>query len=119
MTNDLGDFVRAEVTRAEADLAAFRSGALNVVAIAGGLVALVTGFLSVAAGGATDILPTGARWLVSAAMLAFIGAAACALKLNLPADITAADDDALTDLVENTGRQPDGTSRPRPSWSTT
>lgn len=101
MANDLGDFIRTEVGRAEADFVSFRSKALSVVVLSGGIVALVTGFLSVAAGSAQDILPSGARWLVVAAMLAFVFSTACALIMNLPSDVTASDEGELGPLVED------------------
>ena len=100
MANQLGELIAAEAARAETDFQSFRNKALSVVAVAGGLVALVTGFLSVAAGSEENILPSGARCILAAAMLAFVSATMCALKINLPTEVTLSDESALATFVE-------------------
>jgi hypothetical protein len=87
MTSDLGDLIKAEVLRAETDFQAFRTRAISVVAVAGGLVALTTGFLSVAAGSNKDILPSDGRWPLVLALTCFVLSTVCALAINLPANV--------------------------------
>jgi len=69
--------------------------------VSGGLVALVTGFLSLAAGSDTVVVPVGARWLVIVAMLAFVVSTCAALVINMPSEIVPGDADALEGLVND------------------
>jgi hypothetical protein len=100
MASDLGELIKSEVLRAEADFQAFRTRAISVVAVAGGLVALVTGFLSVAAGSNKDILPSGGRWPLVLAVACFVLSTVCALVINLPKEVDQADPDALLKFVD-------------------
>jgi len=87
VASDLGSLIAAEVTRAEADFQAFRTRALGIVSVAGGLVTLVAGFLSIAAGTNKDILPTEARCTVLLALLSYVAATVLALVINVPASV--------------------------------
>jgi predicted lysophospholipase L1 biosynthesis ABC-type transport system permease subunit len=100
MPSDLGDLIKAEVSRAESDFQAFRARAISVVAVAGGLVALVTGFLSVAAGSSKDILPSDGRWPLVLAVACFVLSTICALVINLPKAVDQADTEALRTFVD-------------------
>jgi hypothetical protein len=79
VSNYLGANVAAEVSRAEQDYQNVRSRALSLVGVSGGLVALVSGLLAIAAGSAKPVLPPNSRWTIGAALLAFVLSTICAL----------------------------------------
>lgn len=99
MDHPLGRVIEDEVKRAEADLEAFRSRALTLIGLSGGLVALTSGLTAIAAGARTDVLPDHGPGLLALALAGYVAAAICALMANLPRDVTPADADALEDLV--------------------
>ena len=87
--HDLGSFVSAEVTRAEAAYEGVRTRSLNTVGVAGALVALIAALIGLAAGSHKDILSSGARWTAAVALAAFVLSAICALIINVPARVVA------------------------------
>jgi hypothetical protein len=100
VANELGNLIGAAVARAETDFKAARDRALSVVGVAGGLVTLVAGFLSIAAGSEKDFLPSGGRWVVVGALLAYVLSTICALWVNLPTDATEASAKDLKKFAE-------------------
>jgi hypothetical protein len=64
--------------------ASLESRGLSVVTSAGALTALLLGVLSVLTRADATDLPIGARWCLAGAALAFVAAAALALKVNAP-----------------------------------
>lgn len=98
--NELGAYIAAEVTRTEQDYQNVRSRALNLVATSGGLVALVTGLLAIAAKTITSAIPTDSRWTIAIAMGSFIASTICALVVNYPQRVVSGDLTKLGALVE-------------------
>jgi hypothetical protein len=97
----LGGLVEAEVKRAEADLAVFRSRALSLVGLTGILVTFVSGLVAIAAGGQKDVLPDDGGILLLVVLVAYVAAAICALWVNLPGDVTAAKAADLQEMIED------------------
>ena len=101
MANDLGAFIATEVTRSEQDYQNVRSRALSLVGVSGGLVALVSGLLAIAAGSTKVVLPISSRWTVGAALVAFVASTICALVINKPQDVTASEVPSLRQQVKS------------------
>ncbi len=101
MPNDLGQFIKDEVARAEGDFQGFRTRSLNLVAMSGVLVTLTTGLLSVAAGSRNDVVPSSALWVVLVTMLAFILAAIFALMIHLTVMVRLPDETLLDTYVRD------------------
>jgi hypothetical protein len=99
--NQLGLYIASEVARAEQDYQNVRSRSLNLMTVSGGLVALVTGLLTVAAGTVKSVIPSNARWTVATAMGAFILSTVCALKINWPQNVESSEETKLNELIDN------------------
>jgi hypothetical protein len=100
VANELGVLIGAAVTRAETDFKSYRDRALSVVGLAGGLVTLTAGFLSIAAGSDKDFLPDNGRILVLLALLSYVSATVCALVVHLPSGATEVDPAVLKEFAE-------------------
>ena len=98
--NALGEYVAAEVTRAELDYQNVRSRALSLVAASGGLVALVSGLLAIAAGSSKSAVPSDSEWTIGIALGFFVISTICALEINLPQQVISGDVSKLGSLVE-------------------
>jgi hypothetical protein len=100
--NQLGLTISTEVTRAETDYQNVRSRALSVIGLSGGLVALVSGSIAIAAGSnKVDFAPLPARIALLLALLSFIVASVLALLINRPGTVNALTADELKDYAEN------------------
>jgi hypothetical protein len=100
MADAYARLIAAEVARDEADFKEFRARALSIISVAGGLVSLSTGLLAIAAGSRKDILPSGAGWLLSAALGAYVTACVLALRVNRPVLIDRPDESSLGELAD-------------------
>lgn len=69
MPNDLGAHVASEVSRSEQDYQNVRGRSLSLVGVSGGLVALVSGLLAIAAGSTKPVLPLSSRWTLGVALV--------------------------------------------------
>jgi hypothetical protein len=101
VANALGELITSEVTRAEADYQNVRSRALSIVAVAGGLVTLLSGLLTIAAGSKAHLLSLAGRWVLGCALIAYVLAAISALIVNVPSEVDAPTPEALGTLVES------------------
>lgn len=91
MANELGGFIAKEVERAEGEFEGVRSRAVSVTTAAAGLLALLAGFIAIAAKDDPRILTTGSRWTISAALVAFVLATVAAIVVNRPQPVTYTD----------------------------
>ena len=101
MAHDLGGMIASEVTRAEGDFAAFRTRALSIVGVSGGLVTLVSGFLALAAGSGKPFLERSDRWALYVALAGYVGAVVVALLMNLPGTVRLSKANELKPLVDD------------------
>jgi hypothetical protein len=101
MPNDLGAHVAAEVSRSEADYQNVRNRALSLIGVSGGVVALVSGLLAIAAGTTKVTLPASAKWTAGAALVAFVLSTVCALITNNPGNVVASKVSGLRELVDS------------------
>ena len=94
--------IEAEAGRAEADLTGFRDRALTVVTTSAGVVTLLTGLVTFAASKDQKdaAIPKAAIWLVGLALAAFVAAALCALRANMPGTIQRPGGGSLTDCTK-------------------
>jgi hypothetical protein len=69
--------------------------------VSGGLVALVSGLLAIAAGGPKATVPAGSVWIIAAALVALVACTICALVVNVPGEVTASNVTSLRELVKN------------------
>jgi len=91
VANELGAFIEKEVRRAEGEFEGVRSRAVSVTTAAAGLLTLLAGFIAIAAKDDPRILTTGARWTISAALVAFVLATVSAIVVNRPQPVTYTD----------------------------
>jgi len=101
VSQELGAHVSAEVARAEQDYQSVRSRALNLIAVGGGLVTLVSGLLAIAAGGSKgDVVDTSTKVILGIGLAAFVASIIVALLINIPGWVTATDVADLREKVE-------------------
>jgi hypothetical protein len=102
MENELGNLVKAEVDRAEADLQAFRGRALGVLAVSGGLLTLASGFFAIASGATHQVKITShERWILAVAFGLYVLSAITALLINIPGNIDLPDSETLEKYVQD------------------
>jgi len=101
VSKELAAHVSAEVARAEQDYQSVRSRALNLIAVGGGLVTLVSGLLAIAAGGSKgDVVDTSTKFILGTGLAAFVVSIILALLINIPGWVTATDVADLREKVE-------------------
>jgi hypothetical protein len=96
----LSQLIDAEVERAEADFNSFRENSSKAVGYAGGVLTVLVGLLSIAAGDQKSILPESGRFPLGAAMLLLVVSALLGLTALLPKTVTAVEEAALPKLID-------------------
>jgi hypothetical protein len=95
------DLIADEMKKDEADLDAFRSRALNVLSVAGGLVTLTSGLIALSVSADKNVLE-GWAWLpLILALVAYLAASVMALSANLPTDVDRPGSDDLEELASD------------------
>lgn len=101
MTNELGNLISAECTRAEKDFDAFRSRGASVLTASGGLVTLLGAVLALAVGKDEHLVLDGVTGVAAiAALLAFVVAAIFVLTMYAPFEADAPKADELATYAD-------------------
>jgi hypothetical protein len=100
MPNDLGAYISAQVTRAEADFAAFRTRGQSVLTVSSGLVTVLGAVLAFAVGQSHLKLDTLTKVAAGLALALFIIATVFVLVMFLPSNAVTTKADQFKDRVD-------------------
>lgn len=101
MPNELGQLIDAEVVREEKSFEGVRSRALSIVSVAGVLVTVLTGLLTIAATSKSAILSVPAHVSLAVALFAMVISTILALCINFAGKVSRVDIEKVKPLVED------------------
>lgn len=102
VANDLGDFIAAEVARAEETMAAARNRGQSVLTASGALVTLLAGVIALAAGKDAHLNLSAPLALATiASLIGFVAATVLVLLMYLPSQVVAIDVQDASEQVED------------------